>query len=48
MPKPPAEFSPLTMTRSSDQSLTMPGKMFDDGGAAGLADDVTDEEDTQI
>ena len=23
------------------------GKMFDDGGAAGLADDVTDEEDTQ-
>jgi len=46
-PKPPAEFSPLMMTRSSDQSLTMP-EMFGYCGGGRSCRRRHDKQDTQI
>ena len=44
MPEPPAEFSPLAMTKSSACCFAEFGQEFLDRAPAGLAHDVADEE----
>ncbi len=44
MPKPPAAFSPLMMSRSTAWVSTTLGEVFADDVAAGRAEDVADEE----
>ena len=48
MPKPPAAFSPLTMTKSSLKSEIRPGRLFPDGRAAGTAHHVAQEEKSHV
>ena len=44
MPKPPAAFSPLTMTKSSFQSRTKPGSRSLTDCPAAATHDVADEQ----
>ena len=48
MPKPPAAFSPLTMTRSSFQSRDQPGQALVDDRAPGAAHHIADEENAHV